>query len=374
MPTLRRFFAIYTNEGKPSDAVVASANTHLFLGEMGDVVLPTASEELFGPHATKFTQQKFKHGYLLGFSREVKGAAGPFFADARKALLTATKGLKGYVLDVLRLWPFPIELAGELLPEEPLAEDLFSVGFTPMGEHGYRAETFGLAHLSQREVSFEFQGKELLEEAALMTAHLADWVLEHGRRVEHGQSMAFGFDRISFLAAEGGGPPTALRGWHPPLIQKLLPEALFPGVGALEVLAHPNNSVEPQSLTVPLQRALDQRLMLEELDVTGDSPHSSNSAHLRGVISGLRSLLAWRDEPTASKDSGWTFVSKTVGDSMSEGTTTLGEVIMKAPGILRYLALPPGVRLEWDDQGVLQVDASKAKVEGDLDEDSGVGG
>ena len=59
---------------------------------------------------------------------------------------------------------------------------------------------------------------------------------------------------------------------------------------------------------------------------------------------------------------------------MSEGTTTLGEVIMKAPGILRYLALPPGVRLEWDDQGVLQVDASKAKVEGDLDEDSGVGG
>ena len=375
MPTLRRYFAIYTNEGKPSDAVAASPETHVFLGEMGEVLHPASSDELFGPYASKFMQQKFKRGYLLGFSRDVKGPSSSFFSDVRTAFLAATKGVEGYAIDVLRLWPFPLELAGELLPDEPLAEDLFSVGFTEMGEHGYRAETFGLAHLSQREVSFEFHGKELIEEAALMTAHLADWVLEHGKRVDHGQSMAFGFDRIGFLAAEGGSPPEALRGWHPPLIQRLLPEALFPGVGALEVLTHPPDGAPVQDLTVPLQRALDQRLMLEELDVTGDSPHASNTAHLRGVVSGLRSLLAWRDEPTASKDSGWTFVSKVRGDSIDEGVTTLSEIIHRAPGILRYLALPPGMRLEWDEQGVLQVDASKAKLdETDFDEDSGVNG
>jgi hypothetical protein len=158
------------------------------------------------------------------------------------------------------------------------------------------------------------------------------------------------------------------------LIQRLLPGTLFPGVGALEVLAHPNNAVEPQNLTVPLQRAFDQRMMLEELDVTGDSPHSSNTAHIRGVVTGLHSLLMWRDEPTGSKDSGWSFVSKTIGDTLTEGVISLSEIIKVAPGIMRYLALPPGVRLEWDDQGVLQVDASKARVEAEFDEDSGVAG
>ncbi len=374
LPTLRRFFAIYTNDGRPSDAFGAMTNTTAFFGEMAEVVAPTSNDELFGPFASRFLQQKFKRGFLLGFSRDVKSGQGTFFTDARRALLEATKGVQGYAIDVLRLWPFPLEQAAELLPEEPLAEDLFSVGFTEMGAHGYRAETFGFAHLSQREVSFEFRGKELLEEAALMTAHLADWVMENNRRVDHGQSMAFGFDRISFYAAEGGGPPEALRGWHPPLLQKLLPETLFPGVGALEVLAHVNNAPEAQDLTVPLQRALAQRMMLEELDVTGDSPHSSNTAQVRGSIVGLRSLLAWRDEPTASKDSGWTFVSRTVSEGFEEGTLTLGEIIHRVPDVMRYLALPPGVRLEWDDAGKLQVDTTKAKPPGDFDEDSGVNG
>ncbi len=346
--------------------------TDALLGAMAEVLQPTRDDELFGPYAAKFLGQKFNHGYLLAFTRDVKGASGnSFFTDTRNALIEAVKGLNGYAVDVLRLWPFPLEQATALLPEEPLAEDLFSVGFTEMGEHGYRAETFGLAHLAQREVSFEFHGKDLLEEAALMTAHLADWVLEHGRRVDHGQSMAFGFDRISFLAAEGGSPPEALRGWHPSLIQKLLPPALFPGVGALEIVAHPNNSPEAHDLTVPLQRALDQRLMLEELDVTGDSPHSSNTAHVRGHIAGLESLLAWRDEPSASKDSGWKFVSRLTTDATpAEGVLSLGEIIERAPGVIRYLALPPGIRLEWNEQGELQVDASRAKLGGN-DEDSG---
>lgn len=374
MATLRRYFAIYTNEGKPVDALVNLRHTHVFLGEMTEVLQPASADELFGPHVAKFLRQKFKHGYLLGFSREVRSGAGSFFSDVRKSLLTATKGLEGYAVDVLRLWPFPLELAAELIAEDPLAEDLFSVGFTEIGEQRYRAETFGLAHLCQREVSFEFRGKELLEEAALMTAHLTDWVLEHGRRVDHGQSMAFGFDRITFLAAEGGSPQDVLRGWHPRLIQKLVPEALFPGVGALEVLSAPSESAQTQDLTVPLRRALEQRLTLEELDVTGDSPHATNTANVRGVISGARSLVAWRDEPTASKDSGWSFMSRTASDAVEQKRVTLAQIIERAPDLIRYLALPPGVRLEWDEHGTLNVDLSKAKVEADFDDDSDVGG
>ena len=69
-----------------------------------------------------------------------------------------------------------------------------------------------------------------------MCGHLADWAMEQGHRVQHGQSMAYGFDRLTFFATEGdaGGP---FRGWHPPLIQKLLPPEVFPGVGVLEVRA-----------------------------------------------------------------------------------------------------------------------------------------
>lgn len=371
VPKLSCFFAIYTDGSGLVDAFRAPPHTEIFLGEMEQIEIPKATDELFGPHAPLFAGFKPRRGFLLGVTREVKGAAANFFADARELLLQATDGVTGFGLDVLRLWPFPLATAAEALPEEPLAEDLFSVGFTEMGEHGFRAETFGLAKLGQRELSFEFRGRELLEEAALMCGHLTDWLLEHGRRVEHGQSMAYGFDRLTFVAAEGdaGGP---FRGWHPPVIQRLLPASLFEGVGVLEVQAMPEGAPEGQQhdLTLPLQRSHEQRLLLEEFDLTGDSPHATSTAQVKGFITGLERLVAVREEPHTSKDSGWRFTSLVEGDSGENGVVTLGVVVRRVPELLRYLALPHGVRLEWDVHGKLKLDLSKARQQDDdLDDD-----
>jgi len=369
LPTLRCCFVIYTDGGAPSDAFAPppDVSTRVLLSELSELVMPTRSDELFGPHTQTFSRFTPKRAFLLSLSRTVSGGAGHFFGEARKVLLEVSAGLKGYGFDVLRLWPFPLQTAAEALPEEPLAEDLFSVGFTEMGEHGFRAETVGLSKLDQREISFEFKGRDVLEDAALMCGHLADWAMEHGHRVQHGRSMAYGFDRLTFFATEGdaGGP---FRGWHPPLIQKLLPLEVFPGVGVLEVrAAGDGNGVEREPLTVALMRALEQRLVLEEFDLTGDSPFHSATARVRGFVHGLRSLIALRDEPNASKDSGWRFVSRTTHDGPAEGMMTLAELANRVPEIIRYLALPPGVRLEWDGEGRLKVDTSKAQSE--LDED-----
>jgi hypothetical protein len=368
VPTLRCCFAIYTDGGAPNDAFgPPSGATQVLLSELPELIVPSKADELFGPHAQAFSRFSPKRAWLLAFSKEVRGGAGTFFSECRRVLLETTASVKGFGLDVLRLWPFPLRQAGEALPEEPLAEDLFSVGFTEMGEHGYRAETVGLAKLDQREISFEFKGRELLEDAALMCGHLADWAMEHGHRVQHGQSMAYGFDRLTFFASEGdaGGP---FRGWHPPLIQKLLAPEIFPGVGVLEVQCVPDGPAAPRDpLTVPLQRALDQRLVLEEHDLTGDAPFHSATARVRGFVHGLRALTAFREEPTASKDSGWRFISRTTHDGPEEGTMTLGDIGRRIPEIIRYLALPPGVRLEWDTESRLRVDTSKAHAEVDDD-------
>lgn len=370
MPILRAYFALYTDGAEPSDALPAMPGTDVFLGEMGQVVLPGPNDELFGPHAHLLQRYKPRRGFLLGFQREVRGRATGFFEDVRRAVLAATQGLTGYGLDVLRLWPFPLAEVEDALPEEPLAEDLFAVGFTEMGEHGFRAETLGFAKLGQRELSFEFKGRALLEEAALMCGHLADWLLEHGRRVEHGQSMAYGFDRLTFFSAEGqaGGP---FRGWHPPLVQKLLPAELFPGVGVLEVLALPAGVPEARhDLTVPLERSLAQRLLLEELDLTGDAPNASMTAQVKGFVTELANLVAWRDEPHSSRDSGWHFRSTVEGDSGENGVMALADVARRAPEVIRFLALPHGIKLTWDEEGRLAIDRSRVEIddEAELDE------
>lgn len=367
MPTLRCSYVIYTDGGAPLDAFTPpDPSVRVSMGELPQLIVAARTDELFGPHVQTFARFTPKRGFLLALSKTVKGGAGSFFAEARRVFLEATAGLKGYGFDVLRLWPFPLEQASEALPEDPLAEDLFSVGFTEMGEHGFRAETVGLSKLDQREISFEFHGRELLEEAALMCGHLADWAMEHGQRVGHGQSMAYGFDRLTFFAAEGtpGGP---FRGWHSPLIQKLLPPDVFPGVGVLEVRSVDEApSARPQPLTEVLTRALEQRMVLEEQDLTGDAPFHTSTARVRGEITRLASLSAVREEPIASKDSGWRFTSSGTGD----GTTLLAEVAAKVPEIIKYLALPPGVRLEWDAEGLLRIDASKAHTAADDDDDS----
>lgn len=330
---------------------------------MSSLILPGADDELFGPYANLFQRVKVKRCFLLGFRKTAPGRSDAFFREVRTAVLRATDGVIGLGLDILRLWPFPLESAGDALPEDFLAEDLFSVGFTEMGEHGLRAETVGLSKLGQREVTFEFTDPALIEEAALLCGHLADWLLEHNRRVVHGQSMAFGFDRLVFVSAEGaaGGP---FRGWHPPLVQKLLPEELFPGVGVLEIHASaPGHDEVREDLTIALRRALEQRLLLEELDLTGDSPHASSTAQVKGFVTELKNLVAVREESVASKDSGWRFRSSVVGDSGEDGVRSLIDIARRAPELVRFLALPHGVKLTWNAEGNLSLDRSRVAVD-----------
>lgn len=369
MATLSSFFAIYTDGAALSESFPSPAGADVFLGEMGTMLVPGPREELFGPHVPHFHRAQFKRGFLLGFRRELKGRSEPFFSQVRTAVLAATKGVNGFALDVLRLWPFPLAQAEDMLPEHLLAEDLFSVGFSDMGAHGMRCETVGFSKLGQREISFEFADAALMEEAALMCGHLADWFLDHNKRIEHGQSMSLGFDRISFFSAEGaaGGP---FRGWHPPLIQKLVPPKLFDGVGVLEVKASPPGDLEHfEDLTIPLRRSMEQRTLLEDFDLTGDSPHSTSTAQVKGFITGLQDLVAQRDEPTSSKDSGWRLRSTAEGDSGEVGVMTLADLSRRAPDIVRYLALPQGMKLSWNTQGTIEVDRSRVELDEELDDD-----
>src|SRR6185436_4670476 len=117
VPTLSSFFAIYTDGSGLNESFRSPAGSDVFLGEMGALQLPGANDELFGPHANAFARQKFKRGFLLGFKRELKGRSESFFEEVRAAVLAATAGVKGYGLDVLRLWPFPLEQAEEAVPE-----------------------------------------------------------------------------------------------------------------------------------------------------------------------------------------------------------------------------------------------------------------
>lgn len=370
MPTLCCYYAIYTDGQGLNEAFPSPAGADVFLGEMGSLRLPGPQDELFGPHAAIFQRGTPKRGFLLGFRRALKGRAETFFAEVRTALLEATRGVAGVGLDVLRLWPFPLESAAEELPEDLLAEDLFAVGFTEMGEHGVRAETIGFSKLGQREITFEFTDRGLMEEAALLCGHLADWLLEHNKRLVHGESITFGFDRLRFLSAEGdaGGP---FRGWHPPLVQRLLPPSIFEGVGVLEVHALPPGKQEQrEDLTVPLRRALEQRRLLEEFDLTGDSPPSSSTAQVKGFITELKELVAVREESTGTRDSGWRFKSTAEGDSGEHGVMALADLVRRAPGLVRYLALPHGIKLTWDHRGHLEVDRSRVELDDEAIDES----
>jgi hypothetical protein len=213
LPLLSSFFAIYTDGQVPRADVSVPRGVELSLTQMDELVTPH-DVSLFGPHASEMPRYKPKAGFLLAVLKETKGSAGTFFADAQNVLTSAIGSIDGWGLDVLRLYPFPLGSTREL-PEDPFAEDLISVGFHEQGDHGFRAETFGLSKLGQREVSFQFRGSELLEDAAILCSHLADYAMSQARRVEHRQTMSFGFDKLLFLAAEGEMFNGPFRGWHP---------------------------------------------------------------------------------------------------------------------------------------------------------------
>ena len=360
MPLLSSFFAIYTDGHAPRADVIVPRGTELMLTQMDELVLPH-DVSLFGPHASELQRYRPRAGYLLALLRETKGSAGTFFADSQRILTEAVAGLtEGFGLDVLRLFPFPLANVRDL-PDDPFAEDLISVGFHEQGEHGFRAETFGLSKLGQREISFTFRGGELLEDAAILCSHLADYAMTQGRRVEHKQTMSFGFDKLLFLAAEGESHTGPFRGWHPPFMSRLLPERLFFGVGALTVMGYPRPTAAPQhDLTPVLHRALEQRLVLEEHDLTGESPHQSSTARACACLAGVAGMVAERREPQSQKESGWTFsCGKEHGPSELQGRP-LEELALKVPEIMKYLALPPGCVLKFSEAGA-SVDTHRAR-------------
>jgi|GEM_PF-2432118 len=370
MPTLSSFFAIFTDGTVPRADMPVPPGTFVVLEPIVPIPVFSQDDELFGPHAQSFVRAPKKHGWLLTVTREVKGGAGTFFSDVHKILVQASKGHLGFGIDVLRLWPFPLHKVDEL-PDDPFAEDLFSVGFAEQGEHGFRAETIGLAKLAQRELSFEFFGKDLLEDAALLCAHLADWAMGQGRRVGHEQTMAYGFDRVLFRAIEGveaGGP---FRGWHPPVIQRLLPESRFAGVGVAQVLTYSSSGNEPTpDMTTTLRRALEQRMVLEAENLTGESPHQSATAEACACAGGPDGLRGTRHEPRAQKDSGWSFTCHKSHPSSDLGSLTLGALAHRAPQIVKYLALPPGCSIDFVAGDVVIDSAAARRDEDDEPEES----
>ncbi len=370
MPTLRRSFAVYTDGAGLAALPAAPPGLAVELHEQLPLVLPGPQDELFGPDAGAFGRFKPRRGFLLAMHQEVAGPPGRFFEATRALLLEAVRGLGGVGLDVLRLWPFGLALAEERLPEEHLAEDVFSVAFTAMGEHGTRAETLGLAQLQQPELTFTFQGAELREEAALMCGHLVDFLLEQGGRITPPATLAYGFDRLDFRAPGSAAGPRLARGWHHPLITRLLPEELFPGVGVLEVRTGAGHEQAQPDLTPVLRRSLEQRLLLEEYELTGDAPHATATAVVHGPLQGLEAIDAWREEPSGPRDSGWRFTAQGAGAG-PPAVVSLAELARRAPELVRCLALPPGIHLAWDGQGTLAVDRSRVQLDLDLDEEEG---
>jgi hypothetical protein len=152
------------------------------------------------------------------------------------------------------------------------------------------------------------------------------------------------------------------------LVQKLVPPELFPGTGVFEVKASPPGERDHfEDLTIPLRRSMEQRLMQEELDLVGDSPHATSTAEVKGFISGLNELVAFREVPTSSKDSGWRIRSVAEGDSSETGVMSLADLSRRAPEFVRYLSLPQGVVLSWDSKGKLTLDRSRVEVDDDDD-------
>jgi hypothetical protein len=223
----------------------------------------------------------------------------------------------------------------------------------------------GLAKLQQRELSFEFRGKDLLEDAALFCAHLADWAMGQGRRVDHEQTMAYGFDRVLFRAIEGAGAGGPFRGWHPPVIQRLLPEDRFKGVGVVQVYTYTSAGNEPiLDLSTTLRRALEQRQVLETENLTGESPHQSAIAEACACAGGPDGLRGVRHEPRSQKDSGWTFTCQKKHSSADLGSLSLGALGHRLPQILKYLALPPGCSVDFNENSVV-IDSRAARRDED---------
>jgi hypothetical protein len=182
--------------------------------------------------------------------------------------------------------------------------------------------------------------------------------------------MSFGFDKLVF-ASPHGTAPGPFRGWHPGFIQKVLSPQLFPGVGVLETLCTTGTAAQAQAdLTPALKRAWQQRVVVEKLRLTGESPHQGDTALACACASADTPLSGMRDEPRGSKQSGWVFQCPGHPRSML-GTISLGELARRIPKIIPYLGLPPGCTLSWaggDDEPTIDTRKARRDPDDDLDD------
>jgi hypothetical protein len=358
--TLCSYFAFFTDGDRPYETFAHSAGSTAFVMPLRPMVLPGPNDHFFGPHAGAFSRVKASNGFLLAVSRDAKAGVGSYFTDVRRAVLQVTQGMSGWGLDVLKLTPFPLSQTAQALPEDFLAEDVFTLGLSDRGVHGIRAETFGLSKLGQHELTFTFTSAQLMEEAQLFCGHVCDWLIDHGQRLSGNSQLAFGLDTVHFRVA---GDERAARAWHAPFICQLLPEAIFPGVGAVEVKVA-GNSGQQNDLTGLLKTAQAQRQILDEYDVTGSVPQGASMARVAGTPGPLVSALASREEARDLKDSGWRLVWPGGGQT----TLALREVVGVVPDLAKYLALPVGARISWNSLGAAVVDTSTVSTDSEGDE------
>src|SRR4051812_21688043 len=118
MAQLSSFFAIYTDGTPPRADVAAPRGVQISITAMPELVLPSSDSSLFGPHSGDILRAHPRAGFLISVHKDTKGSAGTFFSDVQALLLQTVRGLQGWCLDVLRLYPIPLAAVHEL-PEDP---------------------------------------------------------------------------------------------------------------------------------------------------------------------------------------------------------------------------------------------------------------
>ncbi len=347
MPTLNVHYVLYTDGTPPRPA----QHPDFSLTALPAVPQPDESEEFFGPFAQIAHEQirTARAAFWLRGKREVRGSVGEFFSQVQAEVAHCVEGHSGFVVDLLKMWALPFADVAEL-PSDPLAEDLFAVSFQEKGRDLFLARTYGLGKLEQAEVSFQFRGHELTDEAATMCSHLAEYAMTQSRRVSAGQSMTFGYDALIFRSS-------ATEDSSPPLLRRVAGAALRRTPLLLAHACEPMSEDLSADLTDALRRSFDQRLVLEEQEVAGDAPHQTTELKLCPCAGTGEGLRGWREEPASARESGWTFTCRHRHQPAELEQLVLGTAVQRLPQILRFLALPPGSSLQWQGDRVL-VDAA----------------
>ncbi|MFL5318291.1 MAG: hypothetical protein ACJ790_01445, partial [Myxococcaceae bacterium] len=78
---------------------------------------------------------------------------------------------------------------------------------------------------------------------------------------------------------------------------------------------------------------------------------------------------AVRDEPNASKDSGWSVTCVKAHAQKDLHERTVGDLTRRVASLLRYLALPPGCTVIWNGPTDVKIDCGDVVTDEELDED-----